>query len=147
MISEGCILSGASIRESVVGIRAIVKAGRVIGQSVIMGANDYEWASPDASTPPLGIGRNCVIRRAIIDLDTGISDGAKLINADGVEAEDHNDYSIREGIIVVPRGGTITAGVPLLPTSSLKTVSSVSITACRAARYSPSSRSSSSKRS
>ncbi len=110
MISEGRILSGASIRESVVGIRAIVKAGTVIEESVIMGANEYEWASPDASTPPLGIGRDCVIRRAIIDLDTRIGEGAKLVNADGVEEEDHDDYSIREGIIVVPRGGTIPPG-------------------------------------
>ena len=110
MISEGCILSGASIRESVIGVRSLVRAGAVIEQSVIMGANSYEWISSDPAKPPLGIGRDCVIRRAIIDLDTRIGEGTKLINADGVQQADHDDYCIRKGIIVVPRGSMLQPG-------------------------------------
>ena len=78
-----------------------------------MGANRYEWTSKEEGEPPLGIGSDCTIRRAIIDLDTRIGDGVQLVNADGVEEADHENYAIRGGIIVVPRGCTIPSGTVL----------------------------------
>lgn len=110
LVCEGSVLSGARVSDSVVGIRAVVREGSIIEESVIMGANRYEWLSEDEGQPPIGIGSNCTIRRAIIDLDTCIGDGVELVNVDGVEEADHDNYAIRGGIIVVPRGCTIPSG-------------------------------------
>jgi glucose-1-phosphate adenylyltransferase len=110
VVCEGSVLSGARVSESVIGIRAVVREGSIIEQSVVMGANRYEWVSEEEGKPPIGIGSNCIIRKAIIDLDTRIGDGVQLVNADGLDEADHENHAIRGGIIVVPRGCTIPSG-------------------------------------
>lgn len=110
LVSEGCVLSGARISQSVIGIRSVVRAGSVIERSVIMGANRYEWEPGEGQDPPLGIGRDCTIRNAILDLDSSIGDGVQLINSSGVDEVEAEQYAIRGGVIVVPRGAHIPAG-------------------------------------
>jgi glucose-1-phosphate adenylyltransferase len=114
ILCEGSIITASRIRHSIVGIRAIVKEGTQIEKSVVMGARSYEQLDADApSDVPLGIGRDCVVRNAIIDLDARIGDGVKLVNAKGVKDEDHGDWCIRDGIIVVARGATIPPGTEI----------------------------------
>jgi glucose-1-phosphate adenylyltransferase len=110
LVAEGSILSGARIAGSVIGIRSIIREGSVLERTVVMGANRYEWSSDDTTGTPMGIGRDCFIRNAILDLDCRIGDGTKLINADGIDEAETESYSIRGGVIVVPRGATIPAG-------------------------------------
>ena len=59
---------------------------------------------------PIGIGRDCHIRNAIVDFDARIGDGSKLINDGGVQNADNDNYCIRDGIIVVPKDAVIPAG-------------------------------------
>ena len=75
-----------------------------------MGATQFVTRSEESSEVPLGIGANCQIRRAIIDLDARVGHGSKLVNASDVEEADAENYSIRGGIIVVPRGAVIPPG-------------------------------------
>ena len=110
LVSEGSVLSGARISQSVIGIRSVVRAGSVVERSIVMGANRYEWSSAEDDKPAIGIGRQCVIRNSILDLDTRIGDGVQLINAEGVQEADDDNYAIRGGVIVVPRGAHIPAG-------------------------------------
>ena len=107
ILSEGSILSGSRVTDSIIGIRAAVRAGSIIERSVIMGANYLE---PDGQDTPLGIGRDCHIRNAIIDFNARIGDGCKLLNAGGVQDADNENYSIRDGIIVVPKNAVIPPG-------------------------------------
>src|SRR5881397_2469489 len=68
IISDGCILSDGHIERSVIGVRSIIQSGATIRNSVVMGADYYELGSDGSSEKiPIGIGRNCVIDRAIID--------------------------------------------------------------------------------
>jgi glucose-1-phosphate adenylyltransferase len=113
LVSEGCVLSGARISQSVVGIRSVVRAGSVIERSIVMGANSYEWGQGEDDRPLIGIGRHCTIRNAILDLDTRIGDGVQLINAQDVQEADAENYAIRGGVIVVPRGAHIPSGTVL----------------------------------
>jgi glucose-1-phosphate adenylyltransferase len=113
LVSEGSVLSGARISQSVIGIRSVVREGSVIERSVIMGANRYEWEPPEDQLPPIGIGRNCTIRNAILDLDSRIGDGVQLINAKGIDEVEEEQYAIRGGVIVVPRGANIPAGTTI----------------------------------
>ena len=109
ILCEGSILSDSTIEDSIVGIRAIVRTGAKISRSVIMGARFYEGSEP-SNHVPAGIGRDCVIHNAIIDLDARIGDGVKLINEAGVDEADGDGWCIRGGIIVVPREGEIAPG-------------------------------------
>ena len=111
ILSEGSILSGSSITDSIIGIRAVVRSGSTIERSIIMGANTWEPEPPPESTKiPLGIGRDCVIRNAILDFNSSVGDHCRLVNADGVQHADGESYSIREGIIVVHKNAVIPPG-------------------------------------
>jgi glucose-1-phosphate adenylyltransferase len=108
ILSEGSILSGSRVTDSIIGIRAVVRAGSVVERTVIMGANF--WEPDDGQVNPIGVGRDCHIRNAIIDFNARIGDGCKLLNVGGVQNLDNENYSIRDGIIVVPKNAAIPPG-------------------------------------
>ena len=112
IISDGCIISDAHIERSVIGIRSIIQSGATIRNSVIMGADYFEQDRPGAAdVPPIGVGRNCVVDRAIIDKNARIADGV-VITPEGKAANlDADNYFIRDGIVVVPKNAVIPAGV------------------------------------
>ena len=112
LISDGCIISDAHIERSVIGIRSIIESGATIRNSVIMGADYFEEdRQSGGDVPPIGIGRNCVIDRAIIDKNARIADGA-VITPEGKAAHlDAENYFIRDGIVVVPKNAVIPACV------------------------------------
>ena len=60
--------------------------------------------------PDIGIGRDCVIRGAIVDKNARIGDGVKLVNEAGIGEAETDDYVIRDGIIVVPKHAVIKPG-------------------------------------
>ncbi len=112
IIADGCIISDAHIERSVIGVRSHIQTGATIRDSIIMGADFYETdaAQVPRGLPPIGIGRNCVIDRAIIDKNARIADGA-VITADGKpENLDAENYFIRDGIVVIPKNAVIPAG-------------------------------------
>jgi glucose-1-phosphate adenylyltransferase len=77
---------------------------------VLLGADYYEDGGAPEDLPALGIGRNVVLSRTIIDKNARIGDGARLVNERGVAEADGHGYYIRSGIIVVPKGGVIAPG-------------------------------------
>jgi glucose-1-phosphate adenylyltransferase len=111
IISDGCIISNAHIERSVIGIRSIIESGATIKNSVVMGADYFEQDQPRADDlPPIGIGRNCVIDRAIIDKNARIADGV-VITPEGKPTNlDADNYFIRDGIVIVPKNAIIPAG-------------------------------------
>ena len=111
IISDGCIISDAHLERSVIGLRSIIRSGATIRNSIIMGADHFEKDAPaDPARPPIGIGRNCVIDRAIIDKNARIADGV-VITPEGKPADfDGEDYFIRDGIVVVPKNAVIPPG-------------------------------------
>jgi glucose-1-phosphate adenylyltransferase len=111
LISDGCIISDAHIERSVIGIRSIIESGATIRNSVIMGADYFEEDRQSVGdVPPIGIGRNCVVDRAIIDKNARIADGV-VITPEGKSANlDAENYFIRDGIVVVPKNAVIPAG-------------------------------------
>jgi len=113
IIVEGCSLERCSIEQSVIGVRTIVRAGTKISRSVLLGADFYEsddMAPARGDNPPLGIGRDVVLDRVIVDKNARIGDGARLTNDAGVQDADGDGFYIRNGIVVVPKDGVIKAG-------------------------------------
>ena len=105
ILCDGSIVSGERVRSSIIGVRAVVRPGTVIEESIVMGATEK-----GAESPGVGIGRGCRLRRVIVDFDASIGAGAQLLNEAGVVETDEETYSIRDGIIVVPRSAEIPAG-------------------------------------
>lgn len=111
LLSEGCIISGHRILRSIVGIRAIVGSGTVVEHSILMGSDYYEWDSAGAKGDvPIGIGRDCYIKNAIIDKNARIGAGS-YISPEGKPDDTVTDlYTIREGVIVIPKNTVIPPG-------------------------------------
>jgi glucose-1-phosphate adenylyltransferase len=112
LIAEGCFVEDAAISDSVVGIRASIGAGTQIARSILLGADYYE-APEDADSDqhvPIGVGRDVVLDRVIVDKNARIGDGARLVNDTRVDRADGPGYYIRNGIIVVPKDGLIPPG-------------------------------------
>lgn len=113
IVTEGCNLEACAIEDSVIGIRTNVHGGATIRRSVLLGADYYEGdeaAPPRGEDPLLGIGREVVLDRVIVDKNARIGDGARLTNVDGLREADGPGYFIRNGIIIVPKGGVIAPG-------------------------------------
>ena len=111
VLCEGSIITGAKISDSIVGIRAIVQTGTTIERSIIMGANRFEpLAETSSHAVKTGIGRDCAIRNAIIDFNARIGDGCKLLNEQKIDEAETENYSIRGGIIVVPKNAELPPG-------------------------------------
>ena len=115
IVGDGCIISDAHIERAVIGIRSIIESGATIRNSVIMGADYYEdeafEAFQDAGPrPPIGIGRNSVIDRAIIDKNARIGESV-VITPDGKAPNvDSTNYYIRDGVVVIPKNAVIPNG-------------------------------------
>jgi len=121
ILSDGSILSGSRVTDSIVGLRARLDEGVELERTVMMGATFYEnsrGADPAAAAAaaaavagvPVGIGRGSVIRDAIIDLDARIGRDCRLTNESRIQHLDAATHVIRDGIIVVPRGSVVPDG-------------------------------------
>jgi glucose-1-phosphate adenylyltransferase len=111
IVAEGASVCQAHVEDSVIGLRMQVRGGSTIRRSVLLGADHYEVNEPPAgSKPGLGIGRNCVLEGAIVDKNARIGDDVHLTNEQGVEEADGPGYVIRDGVIVVPKGGVVPSG-------------------------------------
>ena len=78
---------------------------------MLLGADEYDDRQVHGDGPPLGIGHDAVLENVIVDKNARIGDGARpgqraRVSTDG----DGPGYVIREGIIVVPKGGIVPAG-------------------------------------
>jgi glucose-1-phosphate adenylyltransferase len=80
LVAGGCIVSGARVKRCVLFVNARVERGSVIEESLLL--------------PGAKVGRNCQIRRAIIDEGCVIPDGTRIgFNA----AKDRKNYHVSAG--------------------------------------------------
>jgi glucose-1-phosphate adenylyltransferase len=117
IISDGCIITGAKVNNSVVGLRSRISKGVQMDSSYMMGADYYqtfEEMRSDLSNglPRVGIGEGAVVKHAIIDKNARIGKNARLLNEAGVVEADGpgGSYFIRDGIILVPKNAVIADG-------------------------------------
>ena len=115
VIGDGCIVTDSSLRQCVIGIRAILGENSNLEDVVMMGADFYQTAKEIAADkaagkPPMGIGRNCTIKRAIIDKNARIADGVSLSPEGKADGEYPHGIVIRDGILCVTKGAVIPAG-------------------------------------
>ena len=112
ILAEGSIIDDSELDRTIAGIRSIISGGSRVYQSVLMGADYYEseaarTENARTGTPNVGIGQNCLIQNAIIDKNARIGDNAVLVNRDGIDNYEGENYYIRDGIVIVPKDATI----------------------------------------
>ncbi len=107
LIADGAYIDNSEVEQTVVGVRMSIHRGTKVTRSVLLGADYYEDHLGDL---PLGIGRNVVLDRVIVDKNARIGDGARLVNERGIQDVDGDGYYIRSGIIIVPKGGVVKPG-------------------------------------
>ena len=118
IVSDGCVIVDATIEHAVIGIRSRIEAGATVKNAIIMGQDDYETPAEIADArakgiPPQGIGPGSFIERAIIDKNARIGANVR-ISPEGKPAEfDGDNYHVRDGIVVVPKGAIIRDGTVL----------------------------------
>jgi glucose-1-phosphate adenylyltransferase len=115
IISEGSILNGVRILNSVVGIRSQIGEEAELERVMMMGADFYEdeedfQYNRELGIPDIGIGKCSVIRRAIIDKNAHIGANVRIINEERIQNFDGPGYYIRDGIVIVPKNGVLPAG-------------------------------------
>ena len=112
ILNSGAIVDHATVRRSIIGVRARIGAGSVIEDSIVMGADFYELPWEREGRQLLGIGEKCVIRKTIVDKNARIGNRVHLVNRKNLASYDdpRERYYIRSGIIVVPKGAAIEDG-------------------------------------
>ena len=120
MVSEGCILNGIYANQSIIGLRSRIDEGTRLESSIVMGADYFESLEElktnlSDRSPHIGIGKNCQIRRAIIDKNVRIGSNVRLLNNSGITHKDDERgcYYIREGIIIIPKNAVIQDGTEI----------------------------------
>ncbi len=119
IIADGCLIGeGSVIENSVIGLRCRIGKNVTIRDTVVMGADEYEPegqpnSGADKNGPVVGIGDNSHIQGAIVDKNCRIGAGVKIVNTHESADRDLDGVCIRDGVVVVTRGATISDGYTL----------------------------------
>ncbi len=108
LISEGSIIEGSKLTNTVIGIRSLIRANSYLERVVMMGADYYESLEEKTENSRrrranVGIGRNGIIRNAILDKNVRIGDQVRILNEKGLVNFAHDRYNIVDGIVVIPK--------------------------------------------
>jgi glucose-1-phosphate adenylyltransferase len=112
LVCDGAVIGdGATVRKSIIGIRTVIGPGCNLDRVVHNGSGTYDFGSPhNREVIPFGIGEYSVIRNAIIDRDSRVGRGVRLVNERNLQ-DYHDDFiTVRDGIIVVARHGVVPDG-------------------------------------
>lgn len=115
IIGDGSVLNGCKIKRSVIGLRSRISQGVCIEDSIIMGGDFYQSMDDieeekRKGVSCLGIGRGTLIKRAIIDKNVRIGEKVKIVNDKNFTFFDSDEYSIRDGIVIIPKNTSIPSG-------------------------------------
>ncbi|MCB1125515.1 MAG: glucose-1-phosphate adenylyltransferase [Verrucomicrobiae bacterium] len=118
VVADGCILNHCRITQCVMGLRTLVDQGSTLRRCVVMGADRHESKESidrhgQAGLPRVGIGRNTVIENAIIDKNTRIGDGCIITPEGKPDHMDGENFYVRDGIMIIPKGAVIPHGSKL----------------------------------
>ena len=106
------MINAEEIVESVIGLRSRIDKGTRIYQSIVMGKDNYQDVATLRSHGeiPMGIGENCFIKNAIIDINCKIGNDVRIVGDISLEDVETDQYCIVDGIIVLKKGVVIPDG-------------------------------------
>ena len=107
ILADGCIVTDGLIKHSTLGVRSVVREQSSLENVVMMGADNFE-ATEDLEEnirlgrPAYGVGKNCMIKNAILDKNVRIGNHV-VLDPTGLPDNYGPDVSvaIRDGVLVV----------------------------------------------
>jgi glucose-1-phosphate adenylyltransferase len=116
LVCAGVQADDVTVAHSILGTRGVFKSGTRITDSVMVGADFFE--SPDMLAenrerhrPDVGIGGDCVIRRAIVDKNARIGYGVTIDPGDSCSDMDGEGWAVRDGVAIIEKDATIPDGM------------------------------------
>jgi glucose-1-phosphate adenylyltransferase len=118
VFGDGSIIEDSTILHCVLGMRSFVRAGAVLKDVVMMGADFYEsedqlQENVTRGRPHLGVGPGAQIEHAIIDKNARIGANVKLSAQGNPDGNYPHGIIIRDGVLVVPKGVAVPDGYVL----------------------------------
>jgi glucose-1-phosphate adenylyltransferase len=116
LVSDGCVVQqGTRMKNCVVGVRSRIGRDVALRDTVILGADRFETdaeraANRDRGIPDFTVGDGSVIERAILDKDCRVGRNVRLVNRRNLQEDEGENYVIRDGIVVIPRGIKVADG-------------------------------------
>jgi glucose-1-phosphate adenylyltransferase len=115
VISDGCIINRCKINDSIIGVRNTINEGCEINRTILLGCDYYESdisirQHEGRGVPRIGVGRNTHIDNAIVDKNARIGDNCRISPQGKPEKVDHENYYIRDGIVIIPKNAAIPHG-------------------------------------
>ncbi len=112
IIADGCMIYEAELDRCVIGVRSVIRAGSKLKRTIMMGSQFFENSdnkkrAEESGIPRLGVGTDCRIENAIIDMNARIGNNVTLSPAGKADNTRGDGYFIRDGIIVVLKGAVI----------------------------------------
>lgn len=110
LISDGCQVNGATLSETLLGVRSIVNEQCELNRVVMMGSDSYKPKDESDTTsdvPPVGIGARSRVSSAIIDKNARIGTDCVITPEGKPENFDGDHYYVRDGIVIVPKNAVI----------------------------------------
>lgn len=113
IICDGAIVSaGSRVERSIIGLRGVIGENAYVADTVMMGDDYYDgpnttFEDVPADAPPLGIGAGSTIIGSIVDKNARIGKNVTITNEGKGQDTDEPNYSVRDGIVVIPRSAVI----------------------------------------
>jgi glucose-1-phosphate adenylyltransferase len=86
--------------------------GATIKRCLMMGA-DANYPDAGRGAPPVGVGEGTYIENAIIDKNARIGRKVRIVNRTGIDELVTPQWTIRDGIVVIPKNGIIPDGTEI----------------------------------
>lgn len=115
LIGDGCIINGKELSQSIIGIRSRVGRGSVVRRTIMMGMDMYENLEDVLSSKniPMGIGEDCYIENAIIDINCRIGNNVVIKGSDSLKDVETETYCVVDGIVVLKKSVVIPHGTKI----------------------------------
>jgi glucose-1-phosphate adenylyltransferase len=116
LISDGCVVEpGARLERCIIGQRSHIGANANLKDTILSGADRFESQAErdhyrSQGIPPIGVGPGSVIVRAILDKDCRVGAGVRIINENQQQYAEGDNFVIRDGIVVIPKGAVVPDG-------------------------------------
>lgn len=105
VIGDGAIISAERMERCVIGNRSRIGKGTVLKSTFLMGSDFYQNRANfiDTPVPKFGIGENCYLENVIVDKNCMIGNNVRIVGNKNMPNADYENYSVRDGIIVLKK--------------------------------------------
>jgi glucose-1-phosphate adenylyltransferase len=112
LVGDGCIVNAKEVSQSIIGIRSRIGRGSIIRKVIMMGMDMYENLEDVLSHKiiPMGIGEDCHIENAILDINCRIGNNVVIKGAPHLKDVETDTYAIVDGIVVLKKSVVVPPG-------------------------------------